>query len=260
MEDNDFTKKFDDGKKKVVLTHEGVFLNNDAVFVEYEDVLRSIFFTVFYYLKDSDVVNEYFDLSEIEDLDDEELYIWYAKRHERELLYNLVLRDDLFEKLCDRDDNTRREFCKALLYHELDSNSFYMEAAGYLNFMNVLKNYIKTDLKSKVYIYTENKSTEIEKDIINTFGPTVNYVYGDLLNVFKENNITANSTFVFSDVSKVLTMKEAGILKFSSIIIADWFQYNYYDDMKTLKVDLAKLYNEEGVFKYEFFNNIFKES
>ena len=81
MEDNDFTKKFDDGKKKVVLTHEGVFLNNDAVFVEYEDVLRSIFFTVFYYLKDSDVVNEYFDLSEIEDLDDEELYIWYAKRH-----------------------------------------------------------------------------------------------------------------------------------------------------------------------------------
>lgn len=257
VDGDSFTKEYKDGKKKVVLTHDSVFLNNDAVFVEYEDVLRSIFFTVFYYLKESDVVNKYFDLEEIEDLDANELYLWYIQRKDRELLYNFPVDDEIFEKACDRDKDTLKQFCVQLLYHELDSSDYYLEMAGKLNFMDVLKSYTKTDLKSKIYIYSECESSTIKKDIEKTFGGSATYVYGNIIDVLKENKITANSTFVFSDVYKVLALKEAGILKFSSVIIADWFQYNYEEDGKTLKIDLQELYKED-VFKYEFFNNVFQ--
>ena len=80
------------------------------------------------------------------------------------------------------------------------------------------------------------------------------YVYGDLVKVLKENEITSNSTFVFSDITKINSLKEAGILNLSSVIIADRYGYNYGGENEVV-IDLEK-YLSEDTFKLDFFDNL----
>ena len=103
-----------------------------------------------------------------------------------------------------------------------------------------------------VYIYTERKIDNINDDIKRNFNSRVKYVYGDFETVLKENNITRNSSFVFSDINKIEKLNNAGLLPYSSILLGEYQGYNY-DENGAPKVDIDKL-ADNNIFKMYFFN------
>ena len=91
-------------KKKVILTNNSPFLNTDCIFVEYNDVIKSPFFVLLNYIKDTDALKELYDLSDIAELNLEELYEWYLGREERILFNNLKPAEGALSKFFDNKE------------------------------------------------------------------------------------------------------------------------------------------------------------
>ena len=65
-------------QNKIILSTEGVFMNSDALFIEYLDVIKSPFYIFLKMInspKGKEVLNQIFDLSEIDGKTDDELYV-----------------------------------------------------------------------------------------------------------------------------------------------------------------------------------------
>ena len=106
----------------------------------------------------------------------------------------------------------------------------------------------------RVYVYSNDYSERLKEEIVEEYGTNVKYVTGKISEIIKEENITNNSTFVFSDIRNILELEEANVLGLSSVVVADRYGYNYQDE-KNLIVDMERL-SKENVFKLDFFNNI----
>ena len=76
--------------------------------------------------------------------------------------------------------------------------------------------------------------------------------------IIEKNNISNDSTFVFSNMNHMLELEEINKLNYSTVLIADKFGYNYKEDNETPIVDLDKLL-EKNIFKFSFFNNILNQ-
>ena len=113
-----------------------------------------------------------------------------------------------------------------------------------------MRTFLNMSTVKNIYIYSENYSKLIEEDVSSIHGK-IKYVYGDLKSVLEDNEIKSNTTFVFSDIEKINTLVELDILKFSTILMADQYRYNYDDDGE-LKVNVEKL-ADEYVYKLFFY-------
>lgn len=246
----------DDGVQKVILTYDNTFLNADSLFIEFDDVINSPFFIFLYNIKNNEAFNEIFDTSEISDYSVEELYEWYLNRKNKNVLWNIPLNDYVMEKIFKNDDSVFCEWCEEFLYKELDAIPGLIEQNTELNFYNILKMLLGKKIVKEIYIYTEYYSNTVKDYIEKNFNSNIKYVSGNMQDVIKEEKITSNSTFVFSDITKIYELKDAGILNLSSVIIADRYAYNYVDEENPC-IELDELY-EKDVIKLDFFNNIEK--
>lgn len=234
------------------------FLNTDCIFVEYIDILRSPMFSFLVSL-DPEPLKEIFDISPIEEKTVEELYDWYVNRKERRFYQNLKIWEDVLVNELESDGSMYFSFIETMEQEHINQTSAMMTDELLLNFGEVLSVFLSQSMMKKCFIYTEAYSPVIEKDIQTSF-PKATYVYGDLVHVLKKEKITANSTFVFSDIEKILALKEADLLNYSSILIADGYGYNYIEEEgnpRKLVIDLPDLLSNY-LFKIDFFNNINK--
>lgn len=246
----------DTGKKnKLIITNNNVFLNTDSVFIEYHDVIKSPYFTLLIYLADSkfDGIDDIMDLSEVKGLDLDALYEWYLNREHQFLLDNFQFREGItFSNPMDTDGNMWKMDFTYSMFENIPDIVFRDTA---LNFVTTLAVLIKKNIVKKYYIYTERYNKNIEDELRDAF-PNVKYVYGgDLSKVLEKEDISNNTTFVLSDIKKILAIKRANKLDLSSIIIADKYQYNYNGKTEEPILPLDMIF-KENIFKLDFFNNI----
>lgn len=245
-----------DGQKNAILTYDSAFLNCDCMFIEYDDVIKCPFFIFLNNLKENEALSTLFDLTEISDLDMDGLYEWYINRRYQNIFKCLKMREGVLETYFDNDENIFNDWCDTVLYQSMDKNSYFVDYDTELNFVNTLKILMNRTLVPKYYVYTPVESNAIKNDLTKIFSKKITYVYGDLENVLRENKITANSTFVFSDLTKIQALANTGLLAYSSVIIADKYAYNYKDEDNPI-IDLEAV-SKNACFKLDFFNNIDK--
>ena len=246
----------DTGKNnKVLLSTDGVFINNDCMFIEYDDVIKSPYFMILVYFADVHMTypDEIFDLTEIKGLSMDALYEWYTNREHQFILDNFKIREDKVEFKEDDPDGYKwkRDFVYSL-YENIEDIVFRDTS---LNFVTTMVNIMKHNLLiKKFFVYTERYSKNIEIELLEAF-PNINYVHGDLVEVLKRKDITNNSTFVLSDVKKIAAIAQAGKLNFSSVVIADRYEYNYKGRLDELVIPVELLL-KDNLFKLDFFDNI----
>lgn len=242
----------DMSKGNFILTYDSAFTCADNVFIEYHDIMRCIQFTIINFLRKNSIFKGLLDTSEIEDMSEAELYVWYISRENRNIFKNFEI-TDFFSSLSgfDGDHNKVYEFLDNFLYIELDKlPSDILNYDNKLKFYDTMRTFLNMSTVKNIYIYSENYSKLIEEDV-SSIHSGIKYVYGDFKSVLEENEIKSNTTFVFSDIEKINTLVELDILKFSTILMADQYRYNYDDDGE-LKVNVEKL-ADEYVYKLFFY-------
>ena len=70
----------DMSKGNFILTYDSAFTCADNVFIEYHDIMRCIQFTIINFLRKNSIFKGLLDTSEIEDMSEAELYVWYISR------------------------------------------------------------------------------------------------------------------------------------------------------------------------------------
>lgn len=240
---------------KLFVTTEGVFLNSKCLFIEYEDVLKSPMFSYLYIMKDQEFFRNFFDISELQDLSMDELYEWYLHRDSKNIFYSLELSDEFYERIPEEKMDELRADLYIKSYEEAGA---VIKSTGELNFAKVLHALLDEKgnggLVKDILVWHPFYVEGIAEDLKEKYGTRVKFVYGNFIDVIKENKVTEDSTFIFSDMYHILDLEEAGIIDFSSIIIADEYWYNY--DTEFNPVILPEEILEAHIVKLDFFNNI----
>lgn len=240
--------------EKAIVSYDAPFLNSDCVFVEYYDVIKSPWFVLLHYIHDNEALQELFDITEVYDASIEELYEWYINREERNIFLNFPLKEGVFEEIFESNEEAYYIWVTDFLNSELEKIHQCVSADTSLNFAKAMTFLDGSTITKRIYVYTELYNSAVEEELQIKYGQKVQYVYGDFKDVIEKNDIDANSTFVFSDIEKVLSLKECGILEYSSIVIADRYAYNYTKNNDPI-VDVDEL-AENTIFKLSYFDNL----
>lgn len=245
-------------EKRIILSDTSTFTNDEAIFMEYHDVLKCPWFVFLSLVYNNGIMSEIFDISSLSHYTLEELYEWYINRDCRNVLKNLPLQPGVRESL-DRDSGGKaniNEWLDNILNFELEEIPMCVNSNSDLNFMKAA-NYIAytKNLVNKIYVYTEEYNRVIEKDIEDIFKGKAIYVHGDFRETLTKANLTNNTTFVFSDVTKIPVLKELNMLEYSSITLVEKYGYNYDDDNEYLYDIYAMM--EDTCFKFNSVENLY---
>lgn len=231
-------------EKYIYCGRDEVFTNSKILFIEYNDILKSPWLLSLTILNCFSDIVKCFDITEIEDIksDLSKLYDWYINRKEINPLRCLPKKSDIFK------DEELDDLMNELVLDKVAS------APCELNFFNVLKNIInQKTLVDKIIVYLEYDNNSIKKDLFSHFDK-IQVLHGDIREVLSENTKKYDTTYVFSDITKINILNELDLLEYSSILLPEGYRYNKNDD-GTYKVDTDKLQMEHPV-KIYFFNNI----
>lgn len=248
-------EKYDFMEGKKFTSYASPFLNTDALFVEFNDVLSSPFFLFIYSIHENKEINTLLDFDKFHEMTVDEIYEWYVNRKHINPLLDIKLREGSLEEYFNNDYKNYMEWSRAFLYSELDELSTLSEFDSELNFAHSLDLAAPQSMIKRSFVYSEVYNKSIEDWIYKRYGDIVLYVYGDLGKVIEENNITSNSTFVFSDITKINKLKDINKLDYSSILLADRYRYNYDKDNKNYIIDINELYKDH-IFKFDCFDDI----
>ena len=235
-------------EKKVFRGIDTLFYNSQCLVVEYHDLIAMPWFTMLLFTQGTEAFKKVFDMSEISEYDISGLLEWYIFRKHRNIFKNLP-------SILDRDI-TDEEYDKILSSSMKISENLYNIPVT-LKFLSILRILLsEPGVVKQVIIYNETEEPMIEKSLNKYFsnlGTKVKYMHGkfnDLLTL-----VPSDSTYVFSDITKVNNLVELNRLNLSCILIANGLRYNYMENDQTkLKVDLDELLKTH-LFKYSFFDN-----
>ena len=230
------------GEKVYFRSNDVMFQNAHCLFIEYTDIIRSpyfIFLTLM--MKSPEKFSKYYKLDIFDNYDIEGLSEWYIHRKNQNPLVDL-LTDEARETLSE-------EKLDEFINEQIIEHKELIELSPLLNLGNVLFNLSEEVVKSVVIWYPYKNST-IEKDIHDTFGDGVKFMYGNLFNVLDQ--IPKDSTYIFSDITNIDLLYEKKKLHLSSIIIPNEYGYNYIND-DILKINVDE-YQKDVVFKLDFFS------
>lgn len=229
---------------------DSIFLNSKAMIVEYHDVIKSPWIALLISLIGDSDANTIFDFSEFKSVKGPKhllnhLVVWYINRRNINFLRDLKIRDEF--------KNVPDEFYANMLYNFTYNNpSIFKFPMHPLNMANVIANLISWRIVSNIYIYNEIKSDLVENDIKTIFPRDVKFISGNFDEVVKA--MPNDSTYVFSDITKINTLIETDHIGFSSILIADGYGYNFDMDGKP-KVDVEYI-KDKYHCKIDFFDNV----
>lgn len=227
-----------------------IFYNSKAVFVEYLDIIRSPYFSLLYLLSKSEVPIDIFDTSMISKLSISELLeYYYHGRRSQNPFYDLInfdaenIPDNVYECV---DEFTNREITKEIIQY-----------TNPLNFVKVITNLMYTDslIAKEVIIYYPYDNPAVKRDIAElfNFNLDIKFKSGTLEEALKD--VPKDTTYVFSDLQKIETLRELGRLEMSSILLPLEYGYNYTDPSdkgSELLLDI-EAYAKETVFKFDMF-------
>lgn len=237
-------------KEKMKLrAYDGLFMNAKVLFVEYADIIRAPYLILMKILSESGLENgglqEPFDISPIKGLSSEDLVLWYYQRKDQNPLVDLIPKEKLSDvRLSDVD---------AFLQRQIEDHPEFVDVAFPLNFMDVIGNLFlgENHMVDKVLIYHPVDNPAIRADVERTFnGMPVEFVYGD----FKEAIVDfkpGTATYVFSDVTNIQVLADAGKLEQSSILVPAEYSYNFTEEGEW-KIDF-NAYMKDTIFKIDFF-------
>lgn len=226
-------------KKGVIRSRPQAFTNTECMFVEYRDCIHFTGYVLLHFLQGCyrDIFG--LDLDPIRVLNDTELLEWYCARKNKNFLLDLwnIEKTPPYGEL------------DAFLEDQFTSDQLYgisMES----NAVPMIKNLQNTKFVKDIVIYSEMMVPGIERDIRSKFGDNVTIKSGDLCEVLE--SIPTDSTYIFSDAEKILTLEKMGKLDLSAILVPQDFAYNFTDDGK-LVVNIEYL-QEKYMFHFGTIN------
>lgn len=233
--------------KAVLRGIDTLFYNSQCVFVEFHDVLAMPYLALLEFGKGRHSFSRMFDMRQINVCDIAGLVEWYTNRPYQNVLKCLLYEND---KQIYNDDQLND-----LLVGFMNSCPEFYNIDTSLKFLSVLR-LLASDkgLVKQIILYSEKEETGI-KTIINHYfdEDSVRYLHGKFEDTI--GLIPRDSTFVFSDITKVQKLADMKRLSYSTVLIPVGLRYNYMeDDPNTLKVNLEEL-EKEHLFKYSFFDN-----
>ena len=237
---------------KVFVSSGEVFLNSSCVFFEYFDVLKAPWFSFLKVIQSSNMFDNVMDLKDIKQMDDNELFFWYVCRKHRNFLLDLNINKEALIHTNIKNEKELKNWCELIMEKEMTECEYFFDDMYFLNFKDVLINLVnKKFLVNKFICYSEYYSPYIERDL-NNINHSIQYLYGDINKILKEN-VPNETTFILSDVEKMNNILDNNKLDYSSIILTDFFKYNY-DENDILKLDKSKF--ENHTYKLDLFDNL----
>ena len=225
-------------EKKVLLSTDEMFLNSRAMVVEYHDVLRAHWFSLFYMIATGTLMEGIFDIRMFQGMGAGELFEWYIFRKHRNFFYDLVPIRPFDSK------ETQDKFYQYLLEDTGHIDALYAFPT-HLNAETILHRLVggTPHLVKHIYIY-EGLTHEplIQNQLHERYGDRANfdYIWGDFKTAIE--GIDKDCTYFLSDIEKISVLEEMDRVRFASILIPDGFRYNYKEeDQSKLKVDIDKL-------------------
>ena len=223
---------------QMIMPSNSVFQNGNSMFVEYIDIIKTPYAVLLLLLKYQaqrygDTNAGYLDLSEIVDLDDEELGDWYVGRKYQNLFANLIKEDYRLNKK-EWDD---------ILNQQIVECPQCLEQSSLLHFGYVLKQLLALDnfICHKLYIWYPYDNKAVKEDIKETFSDIERYMEiltGPIEEALKQ--VPNDSTYVFSDITKIGILEDLGKLDYNSIIIPEEYGYNAEDGEWIMDLDAIK--------------------
>ena len=210
---------------KAFCTFPSPFTNTEGILITYDDIVRARDLNLLMVLKDNEECKKIFEMRDVSNLSYPDLLEWYSNRKYKDLMsnfniYNSSLSNDDF--LIATKEITIKEYDEIPLLP--------LSKLEFFNSLKMITTYEKS-LTGSLFVYTEVYSKIVETDLNENFGDRVNYVYGDLKDVIHDTKLNSNSSYVFSNINYIETLKEMDILKYSSILLASSYAYNDYSKL-----------------------------
>lgn len=228
-----------------ICTSDSIFLNSDVLFVEYSDIIRHVNFSVLVSI--SRICKRFeniFDINKILGLTDTSLWEFYYNRDYQNVLFDLLPNYKIGEIENETIDSMLNDLITAI-------GDEGIRISPNLNFANVLYNISNEgDIVKKIVVWYPYNNSIIENDIKQTYPHHVDFIYGPIDDVLRD--LSGSITYVFSDITNVLLLKELDKLNLSSILVPYHYMYNELNGK--CKVDIDYLL-ENNVFKFNFFDN-----
>ena len=228
-------------------SNSNVFYNSKCLFIEFDDVMKMPQFLILVNVNDNERLNLIFDMSDVRGLPMPALFEWYIHRKHKNIFMNFPL------LLQSSKGKTKNQICEEVLQELLHTtDEFYSDHAD-LKFTSIVDRISREKmLVQRVVVYNEYDNPSIKADLLSKYGDNVEFVCGRFEDVMKD--MSPDSTFVFSDITKVERLRNIGKLDYSSVVIPINFRYNRKEDNKTeWKVDLEAL-DKQCVYKHNFFD------
>ena len=247
---------------ELYLPSQSVFSNTDNLFIEFNDVINSYIFTMLISYSRQDEEDEFFELYQISGKPTVELYDWYLARNNQNALKDLgPSRKFNYEKA--RTDKTMKSsekeifeiFADDFLNAAIAENEKVIDERSNTEFAWKAHEMFKLDIIKNKYVYTPVYSKYVEKLLSEMYEDNIKYVYGPLTDVIENEAISNNSTFIFSDIYKILALADSCILHNASVSVAN-YKYNLNENGEP-KLDIDTLIKENGMFRLSFFNPLF---
>lgn len=154
---------------------------------------------------------------------------WYIKRRYKNPLKCL----DYYHQI---DDDQMDMLLNDIM---INDKSIY-DISETLNVVKMFSVYKEQQMSFPVYVYSEIEEPFIKDDCEKIFsGIPVKYLFGDLKESIKRCD--QNFTYIFSDIELVKNASEILIGTCSHILLSRDYRYNYIDNCRTFKYNLADL-------------------
>ena len=228
-----------------IRTSDTIFLNSDVLFVEYSDIIRPANFSVLISIaRICKKFENIFDINKIIGLSDESLWEFYYNREYQNVLFDLLPDDKIGTIETEKIDKLLSDLTETI-------GDEGLRLSPNLNFATVLHNIANEgNLVKKIIVWYPFDNPVIRNDINKTYPQHVDFVHGALDDVLKSLN--GSITYVFSDITNILLLKEIDKLSLSSILVP--YHYMYNEPNGKCKIDLDYL-SEKNVFKFNYFDN-----
>ena len=225
------------------LPSEVLFYNSEYIVVEYIDMIKAPYLLLADRMRKYNAgLKQIIDLDQISTLSIEGLYEWYMMRKHRNFLIDL----------CKYPDKIGTKYLDKLLSDHLNSDYRFYQYSNLLPIGNMLIRAKAHDLVKGMIVFSEDDPKGyIEKDLKDSYDIEITYMtnFDDVMKLAKND-----STYFLSDIKKIDRMKEADVLKYSSVTLPVEYRYNKKDS-NHYDIDFDKLW-ETDPFKLSYVRTI----
>lgn len=228
---------------KIYRSKDTLFYNSQCLFVEFDDIIKMPSFMYLYSITKSNALDSIFDLTEVRNLNADELLEWYINRKHRNFFMDIPTKNNV-----ELPDKNKDELLLKGLSSIPELYSSYSELY-FADALNTLSN--ESNLIKKIVVYSDYKTPYLESYIHDNYNQNITVKMGNFMDIIQ--NIPNDSTFVFSDITKVSMLEEAKKLDYSSILISNGYRYNY-KNLEDFIIPFEDIISRH-VLKYNFFDN-----